>query len=120
MNPSQPACPQCQSEYTYADGPMWVCPSCSNEWSQEASAAPQVDQPVDEAIRDSVGNALQDGDTVTVVKDLKVKGASSALKAGTKVKGIRLVPHSSNGHNITCKIDGFGAMDLKSEFVKKV
>jgi protein PhnA len=117
---SEPACPKCQSEFTYADGALWVCPQCGHEWSEQAPAAGQAAaDTADDAIRDAHGNPLADGDTVTVIKDLKVKGASSALKAGTKVKGIRLVPDSSDGHNIACKIDGFGAMNLKSEFVKK-
>jgi protein PhnA len=92
---------------------MYVCPECAHEWSKEA--APEVaDQ--QSVVRDAYGNVLQDGDTVTMIKDLKVKGASSALKVGTKVKSIRLV---EGDHNIDCKIDGFGAMKLKSEFVKK-
>ena len=105
-----PACPACGSGLTYADGAMLVCPECGHEWSADA--------PADEARvhRDAVGNILADGDSVTVVKDLKVKGASSALKSGTKVRNIRLVDED---HDIDCKIDGFGAMKLKSEFVRK-
>jgi protein PhnA len=113
-----PACPKCQSELTYQDGQMYVCPECAHEWSLAAtSAAPSdgLDEPA-RVVRDSNGNVLEDGDTVVVVKDLPVKGASSALKAGTKVKGIRLV---EGDHNIDCKIEGFGGMKLKSEFVKK-
>ena len=108
-----PNCPKCNSEYTYEDGSMLVCPMCAHEWSPAAEAEANV-------IRDANGNILADGDTVTVIKDLKVKGSSSAIKQGTKVKGIRLVFDSPNGHNIDCKIDGFGAMSLKSEFVKKI
>lgn len=110
-----PNCPQCNSEYTYEDGLNYVCPECAYEWSMTQDAAEEEAS----VIRDANGNILQDGDTVTVIKDLKVKGSSSAIKQGTKVKGIRLVPDSADGHNIDCKIDGFGAMKLKSEFVKK-
>ena len=110
-----PNCPQCNSEYTYEDGINYVCPECAHEWSMTQDAAEEEAS----VIRDANGNILQDGDTVTVIKDLKVKGSSSAIKQGTKVKGIRLVPDSADGHNIDCKIDGFGAMKLKSEFVKK-
>lgn len=110
-----PNCPQCNSEYTYEDGVNYVCPECAHEWSMTQNAAEEEAS----VIRDANGNILQDGDTVTVIKDLKIKGSSSAIKQGTKVKGIRLVPDSADGHNIDCKIDGFGAMKLKSEFVKK-
>jgi len=108
-----PPCPQCGSAFTYEDGDNFVCPECAHEWPQKAAAS------ADEArvIRDSNGNVLQDGDTVTVIKDLKIKGASSVVKVGTKVKNIRLV---DGDHDIDCKIDGIGAMSLKSEFVKKV
>lgn len=108
-----PPCPKCHSEYTYEDGTLYVCPECGHEWGKEAGAANADDTLV---VRDAHGNLLQDGDTVTIIKDLKVKGASSALKVGTKVRNIRLV---EGDHNIDCKIDGFGAMQLKSEFVKK-
>lgn len=111
-----PNCPKCQSEYTYEDGTMFVCPECAYEWS----ASEDVSAELEEVIKDANGNVLQDGDTVSVIKDLKVKGSSSSIKQGTKVKGIRLVPDSADGHNIDCKIDGFGAMKLKSEFVKKI
>jgi protein PhnA len=109
-----PNCPECSSEYTYEDGNMFVCPECANEWSREGDTTGSDDEPV---IRDSNGNALADGDTVTVIKDLKVKGSSSVVKVGTKVKNIRLV---EGDHDIDCKIDGIGAMKLKSQFVKKV
>ncbi|MEJ2399665.1 MAG: zinc ribbon domain-containing protein YjdM [Gammaproteobacteria bacterium] len=107
-----PACPACQSEYTYEDGNLYICPECGHEWPQQADASGE-DALV---VKDANGNKLMDGDTVTVIKDLKVKGASSSLKVGTKVKNIRLV---EGDHNIDCKISGFGAMQLKSEFVKK-
>ena len=110
---SLPKCPKCNSEYTYEDGPLYVCPECSHEWSKETNAESTEDKLV---VRDAFGNVLQDGDSVTMIKDLKVKGASQALKVGTKVRNIRLV---EGDHNIDCKIDGFGAMKLKSEFVKK-
>ncbi|OUS10207.1 alkylphosphonate utilization protein [Gammaproteobacteria bacterium 54_18_T64] len=108
-----PSCPECQSSYTYEDRDMYVCPECAHEWPQVA--AEEVD---DDAlhIKDSNGNLLQDGDSVVVIKDLKVKGSSSVVKVGTKVKNIRLV---EGDHDIDCKIDGIGAMKLKSEFVKK-
>ncbi len=108
-----PHCPQCQSEYTYIDGLMFICPECAHEWSQQA----QTDSTNDNVIKDANGNPLNDGDTVSVIKDLKVKGTSSVVKVGTKVKNIRLV---DGDHDIDCKIDGIGAMKLKSEFVKKV
>jgi protein PhnA len=113
-------CPKCNSEHVYADGNLWVCPECAHEWSQfEASAkADAPEAPQDNSIRDAHGNVLADGDTVTVIKDLKVKGSSLVVKGGTKVKNIRLVD-GDDGHNIACKIDGIGAMNLKSEFVKK-
>jgi protein PhnA len=107
-----PKCPKCSSEFTYEDGGMYVCPECAHEWSSEAAASTD-DQRV---VRDANGNVLQDGDSVTVIKDLKVKGSSSVVKVGTKVKNIRLV---DGDHDIDCKIDGIGAMQLKSEFVKK-
>jgi protein PhnA len=108
-----PPCPKCSSTFTYEDGARYVCPECAHEWepSEKADSA----EP-EQAVRDANGNILQDGDTVTVIKDLKVKGSSSVVKMGTKVKGIRLV---DGDHNIDCKIEGLGAMKLKSEFVKK-
>ncbi|MCM3891532.1 zinc ribbon domain-containing protein YjdM [Pseudomonas aeruginosa] len=107
-------CPQCNSEYTYEDGALLVCPECAHEWSPNEAATASDDGKV---IKDSVGNVLQDGDTITVIKDLKVKGSSLVVKVGTKVKNIRLV---DGDHDIDCKIDGIGAMKLKSEFVRKV
>ncbi len=108
-----PACPQCQSEYTYEDGAQLICPACGHEWSARTSAPAAEEARV---VRDAVGNVLQDGDTVTVIKDLKIKGSSLVVKVGTKVKNIRL---TEGDHDIDCKIDGIGAMGLKSEFVKK-
>ncbi|MFN3785758.1 MAG: zinc ribbon domain-containing protein YjdM [Thiothrix sp.] len=108
-----PACPQCGSHYTYADGDLYVCPECAHEWSQIAATAAQQER----VITDANGNTLRDGDTVTVIKDLKVKGSSLVIKVGTKVKNIRL---GEGDHDIDCKIDGIGALSLKSEFVKKV
>ena len=106
-----PPCPACQSEYTYQDQSLFVCPECGFEWST-TDLVEQTQQ-----VKDANGNILADGDTISVIKDLKVKGASSVIKVGTKVKNIRLV---EGDHNIDCKIDGIGAMKLKSEFVKKV
>jgi protein PhnA len=119
-----PKCPKCDSEFTYADGALWVCPACTYEWSQAAApVTPAGDEPSeaaqDESVRDAHGNVLVTGDSVTVLKDLKVKGSSSVVKAGTKVRGIRIVEGATDGHNISCKIDGIGAMNLKSEFCKK-
>ncbi len=107
-----PNCPNCGSAYTYADGEMYICPECAHEWPQVATEA--VDTGL--AVCDANGNPLKDGDSVTVIKDLKVKGSSLVVKVGTKVKNIRLV---EGDHDIDCKIDGIGAMQLKSEFVKK-
>lgn len=108
-----PPCPACGSEYTYEDGALLVCPECAHEWSLGDTATAGVDK----VVVDANGNTLQDGDTVTVIKDLKVKGSSLVVKVGTKVKNIRLV---DGDHDIDCKITGIGAMKLKSEFVKKV
>jgi protein PhnA len=110
---SLPNCPKCQSTYTYEDGGQFVCPECGHEWSAQAEAAPAEEQKV---WKDAFGNLLQDGDSVTVIKDLKIKGSSSVVKVGTKVKNIRLI---EGDHDIDCKIDGFGSMQLKSEFIKK-
>lgn len=109
-----PNCPKCNSEYTYQDGTLLICPECAHEWSNTIE-----EKSTDETriIKDANGNTLHDGDTVTVIKDLKVKGSSLVVKVGTKVKNIRLI---DGDHDIDCKIDGIGAMKLKSEFVKKV
>lgn len=108
-----PNCPKCNSEFTYQDVALFVCPECAHEWNAEDSS----DSESTAEIKDANGNALQDGDTITVIKDLKVKGTSHVVKVGTKVKNIRLV---EGDHDIDCKIIGIGAMKLKSEFVKKV
>lgn len=108
-----PPCPQCLSDLTYEDADLYICPECAYEWSKAENAESTE---ISKVIRDANGNVLQDGDTITVIKDLKVKGSSSVVKVGTKVKNIRLV---DGDHDIDCKIDGFGAMKLKSEFVKK-
>lgn len=108
-----PTCPNCNSEYVYEDGNLLVCPECAHEWTPGAEVESTAEVKV---VKDANGNVLEDGDSVTVIKDLKVKGSSSVLKQGTKVKSIRLV---DGDHDIDCKIDGFGPMKLKSEFVKK-
>lgn len=108
-----PKCPQCNSEYTYEDGDLYICPECGHEWAK-AGAGDEADTGL--VVKDAFGNLLSDGDTITVIKDLKVKGSSLVVKVGTKVKNIRLV---EGDHNIDCRIDGVGAMSLKSEFVKK-
>jgi protein PhnA len=109
-------CPECNSEHAYQDRGLWVCPECAHEWSAEAGAVAETSEA--QGVRDAHGNALVDGDSVIVIKDLKVKGSSSVVKGGTKVRNIRLT-EATDGHNIACKIDGIGAMNLKSEFVKK-
>lgn len=109
-----PNCPKCNSAYTYEDRDLLVCPECAYEWKDDEEVEEEgVNEKV---VRDANGNILQDGDTVTVIKDLKVKGSSSVVKMGTKVKGIRLI---DGDHDIDCKIPGFGTMQLKSQFVKK-
>lgn len=107
-----PECPKCKSEYVYEDGNMYICPECAFEWSKDELPG---DDDIN-VVKDSNGNVLNDGDTITVIKDLKVKGTSKVIKVGTRVKNIRLV---DGDHDIDCKIDGIGAMQLKSEFVKK-
>ncbi|UYL10741.1 zinc ribbon domain-containing protein YjdM [Bdellovibrio sp. SKB1291214] len=111
-------CPQCGSENIYEDGNLWVCPECAHEWSAHTSTEVIAEDSGPRVFKDANGNILQDGDTVVVIKDLKIKGSSSVVKVGTKVKNIRL-QEGGDGHDISCKIDGFGAMNLKSEFVKK-
>lgn len=108
-----PPCPQCSSTFTYEDGSNYVCPECAHEWSKSAPAAASEQARI---YKDAFGNVLVDGDSITVIKDLKIKGSSSVVKVGTKVKNIRLV---DGDHDIDCKIDGIGAMQLKTEFVKK-
>jgi len=107
-----PKCPKCSSEYTYEDGNLYVCPECAHEWSQNE----EPEESGDVGYKDAFGTPLEDGDSVTIIKDLKIKGTSQVAKVGTKVRNIRLV---EGDHNIDCKIDGVGAMKLKSEFVKK-
>ncbi len=109
-----PNCPKCNSAFTYEDGLNFICPECAHEWPKDESGAALEAVKV---VRDAVGNELKDGDTVTVIKDLKVKGSSSVVKVGTKVRNIRLV---DGDHDIDCRIEGIGSMGLKSEFVKKV
>ncbi|MBU3154912.1 alkylphosphonate utilization protein [Clostridium estertheticum] len=109
-----PNCPKCNSEYTYEDRSLFVCPECANEWTLGSEIENSEEKKI---IKDANGNVLNNGDSVTLIKDLKVKGSPTSLKKGTKVKNIRLV---DGDHNIDCKIDGFGAMELKSEFVKKI
>lgn len=109
-----PNCPECSSEYTYEDGPLLICPECAYEWDPAAETASIDNKKV---VKDSNGKILSDGDTVSVIKDLKVKGTSSVIKIGTKAKNIRLI---DGDHDIECKLEGFGAMKLKSEFVKKI
>ena len=109
-----PNCPKCNSEYTYENEGLFVCPECGHEWTLEVETENSEDKKI---VKDANGNVLKDGDSVTIIKDLKVKGSSSGVKIGTKVRNIRLV---DGDHNIDCKIDGIGAMSLKSEFVKKV
>ena len=110
-----PNCLSCNSEYTYEDRGLIICSQCAYEWSPEIQ-----EDASHEVIKDSNGNILNDGDSIIVIKDLKVKGSSSSVKKGTKVKNIKLIHSASDGHDIDCKIDGFGAMKLKSEFVKKI
>jgi len=107
-----PKCPKCSSEYTYEDGHNFVCPECAHEWPK--IAAGMIEEV--KVFKDAFGTVLNDGDTITVIKDLKIKGSSSVVKVGTKVKNIRLI---DGDHDIDCKIDGIGAMQLKTEFVKK-
>ena len=112
-----PNCPKCNSEYTYQDGNMLVCPECAHEWSPDEASAKETLE-AERVFKDANGNLLQDGDSIIVTKDLKVKGTSLVVKGGTKVKGIRLVD-GDDGHDIDCKIKGIGSMQLKSEYVKK-
>jgi protein PhnA len=115
---TDPNCPKCNSENVYSDGNLWICPECAHEWSVYASEVASEVEVEDNTIRDAHGNALNNGDAVTVIKELKIKGSSSVVKVGTKVRNIRLVD-GDDGHNIACKIDGLGSINLKSEFVKK-
>ncbi len=112
-------CPKCNSEHIYSDGTLWNCPECSYEWSGYESKNTEESALKEAGVRDANGNLLVTGDSITVIKDLKVKGSSSVVKVGMKIKNIRVI-ESEDGHNIACKIDGVGAINLKSEFVKKV
>lgn len=121
MSEVLPACPECAESYTYEQGALLVCPMCGHEWSADAASSDTESAETERAITDAVGNPLADGDTVTIAKDLKVKGAGGGtLKVGTKVKGIRLVADSGDGHDIDATVPGFGSMQLKSSVVKKV
>lgn len=115
MENEQP-CPKCQSDQSYFDGSVWVCSACFHEWNESAASAESESSNV---IRDAVGNILADGDNVTVVRDLKINGGSGVIKVGTKAKNIRLLEEPINGHDIACKVDGHGQMNLKSSVVKK-
>lgn len=121
MSDTLPPCPVCACEYSYELGELLVCPECAHEWpqGQEASEAEQEDAGQETAVKDAVGNVLADGDTVSIVKTMKVKGSPQDLKIGTKVRNIRLID-AVNGHDIDAKVDGFGPMKLKSSVVKKV
>jgi protein PhnA len=116
VNETLPPCPECSSEYTYEMGALLVCPECAHEWSP---ATDSEEEAGDTVIKDAVGNVLTDGDTVTVIRDLKIKGSSTVIKVGTKVRGIRLV-NGVGDHDIDCKVDGVGPMQLKSSVVKKI
>jgi len=116
---TESVCPKCQSENIYQDGNLWVCPECANEWTAFSSQSVVTTPADDGSIRDAFGNILANGDTITILKDLKIKGSNSAIKGGTKVKNIRL-SDAGDGHNLSGKIEGFGVMNLKSEFVKKI
>lgn len=107
-------CTKCGSEHSYLDRDLWVCPECGHEWNETANEVPII------IVRDANGNTLNSGDHVTIIKDLKVKGSSSAIKVGTKIKNIRVLDEAEDGHNISCKVEGFGLMNLKSEFVRKI
>lgn len=117
MSQEPTQCPKCQSESIYPQSSAWVCAECSHEWSPQAQVAPSPASD-EKVVKDAFGNVLSNGDSVTLVKDLKIKGAGSGIKLGAKVKNIRLVD-GEDGHNIACKIDGVGSIFLKSEFVKK-
>ncbi|MDQ0709005.1 protein PhnA [Arthrobacter woluwensis] len=114
MSETLPPCPECSSEYTYEMGALLVCPECAHEWEPAST-----EEPAEKVIKDAVGKVLADGDTVTIVKDLKVKGSPTSIKVGTKVRNIRLI-EGVGEHDIDCKVDGFGPMQLKSSVVKKV
>ena len=112
------SCPKCSSENIYQDSNLWICPECSYEWTSETEENLKPNEPSDDSVRDANGVVLADGDSVVVLKDLKIKGSSSTLKSGTKIRSIRL-SDAGDGHNISCKVDGIGSLNLKSEFVRK-
>lgn len=118
--PNLPNCPKCESEYTYEDRHLLVCPECAHEWTLEGQEEAEAQAAEASIVRDANGNELSDGDTVSVIKDLKVKGSSNPIKQGTTVKNIKIVESPVDGHDIDCRVDGFGAMQLKSEFLKKI
>ncbi|MCB5169488.1 alkylphosphonate utilization protein [Streptomyces bambusae] len=118
MSEILPPCPECSGAYTYEMGALLVCPECGHEWTAAGAAGAEAGEPGEKVIKDAVGNVLSDGDTVTVIKALKVKGSPSGIKAGTKVRNIRLVD-GVDGHDIDCRLEGFGNMQLKSSVVKK-
>ncbi|UNK70626.1 zinc ribbon domain-containing protein YjdM [Microbacterium sp. H1-D42] len=118
MTDTLPLCPECSSEHAYEMGALLVCPMCGHEWSPAESASASTEESAERVVKDAVGNVLADGDTVVVTTSIKVKGSPQGIKAGTKVRGIRLID-PVNGHDIDCKVDGFGAMLLKSSLVKK-
>lgn len=115
---NDPKCPQCSSDNAYHDGSLWTCPDCSHEWNESELKVSGEEKSEEAGVRDAHGNPLVSGDSVTVIKDLKLKGSSLVLKGGTKIKNIRVID-GEDGHNLACKVDGIGAMNLKSEFVKK-
>lgn len=117
--PNTPNCPKCNSDTAYQDAMLYICPMCNHEWSAQAQDVDEPNGSDDSQIKDAHGTVLVDGDTITLIKELKIKGSNSSIKVGTKVKNIKLNPDSSDGHDINCKIPGFGSMGLKSEFVKK-
>jgi protein PhnA len=117
MNQTSQSCPKCKSVDAYFDGSIWNCPTCFHEWV--VSDTPAAEEVADTNIKDAYGNILAEGDTVTLVKDLRIKNSNSSVKVGTKVKNIKLILDSDDGHNIGCKIEGVGSLNLKSEFVKK-
>jgi protein PhnA len=119
---TEPKCPKCNSENVYPDGNLWVCPECSHEWTLNAATVKAMDANLvvdDDLIRDSNGTVLNDGDDVTLIKELKVKGSTATLKVGTKAKNIRLID-AGDGHDISCRMDGIGMINLKSQFVRKM
>ncbi len=116
----EPHCPKCNYQYTYMSGQLWVCPDCAHEWNAIVADSPIKEETNNKIIKDAVGNILADGDSISVIKDLKIKGSSTVVKVGSKAKNIKLLLDSNDGHDIACKIEGYGSINLKSEFVKKL